>query len=362
MARTKKRATDPRIVVKKIPEGLSRYANWVCWRAAEDGDPDHRVWLNPRTGGLASTWNVGTWSPLDEALDALERDPTLGGLGYALFEEARTTAIHVDGCVYSDEERIPMVEATMQIFDTYCEMNPEGDGVTMLVKSRKPGRRSHGFDPDTRCRIRIHDRNYFVPITGKRMDYLSHDIEDREQLLEDMYAETFSQVRTYAVQAGAPEKKFIAPEVILDEAEDRIVGEVVRAMAFEPLLYQQDGYLVHVLVVPDPIRPRAIVRRATPDSLRAVIARHVSLLRRDASLDDYVPAVPPKWLLRCLLSVGRWDGVRYLSEISEVSMYEADGVTARKPRYDPATAVLNWPSEDGARDAAPSPRLATVAG
>lgn len=317
MTRTYKRVTDSRIVVENIPQGLSRYANWVCWRAAEDGDPARRVWLNPRTGRLADTWNIGTWSPLDEALDALERDPTLGGLGYALYEEHGLTAIHIDGCVYSDEERIPSVEATMQVFNTYCEMNPEGDGITMLLKSRKPGHRSLGIDYASGCRVRFHDRHYFVPITGKRMDYLSDAIEDRTQLLIESYDEAFWQNCTTALYSGASSRSSIVPEVILDCSEDYVVGEVVRALACDPELYQQNGYLVHVLEIPDPIRSRATVRRATTHSLRAVIARNVSLLRLDGSQQDFARVPRPSGFFT--LSSQPVDGLAF-------------GISARSPK------------------------------
>lgn len=451
---------DPRVLVENIPEEIRRYPNWVCWRAvpAPDGSPAKIHPVNARTGGRASPLDVSTWSECGEAMQALERDSSLGGIAYAMTQYGDLTAVHVDGCVYPDAQRIQAVEDLLEVFRTYTEVTSDGNGLTMLVEGQKPGPRCRGRDPDSGCLVRMFDHDYFVPLTGVRVDYSSHQIEERQARLTDLYAEVFrseaptakvlpsrgfgwsseeliqrarqardggrfarlfdkgdtsefngSQVeaekalfaviRTYAgsdftvlwnvfhasalrrnaTQAGmdvpastqaTPLSQRVQPvhttprrvkcEVVLEADEESATREVIRAIASDSELFQQDGRLVQVTIGQAKPVPRFLVRRLTVAMLRQLIARNVCLLRYDKRQDDFIEVHPPGWLIHAVRTRGSWPDLRVLSRVVEEPMFGADGSITRVPGYDEQSGELYWLLADLLRGSAPPLAAATV--
>ena len=86
-----------------------------------------KVPYNPRTGGRAQSTNPATFTPLDVALAALERD-SYSGIGVGLF--GNLGAIDIDHCINEAGELSPMAYDIMDTMQAYTEYSPSGKGLT----------------------------------------------------------------------------------------------------------------------------------------------------------------------------------------------------------------------------------------
>ncbi len=190
--------TEPRVIAENIPAAMKELPRWTCWRLEED--PDGRkplkVPVNPRTGGNASSTNPDTWSTFDEAWDLLERSPDLAGLMFALGEDVGIVGVDLDGCIeYEDPHGCGhLTDAARELidgFNTYSEVSPSDTGVKMFCLGKKPGDRCRKKGVCGCVELELYAKNRFFTVTGRRLDWTSHDVNLRQVELDDLYSELF---------------------------------------------------------------------------------------------------------------------------------------------------------------------------
>lgn len=126
----------------------------------------------------------------------------------------------------------------------------------------------------------------------------------------------------------------------------------IRALAAEPNLYQQSGYLARVVRVDPaeatPQKPDGSpeIRRAETETVRELLSRHAHFERFDKSEKQWVPAHPPKDVAAAIRKRGEYPGLRPLDGVIECPTLRPDGSLLVEPGYDAATRVLLLPGGD----------------
>jgi putative DNA primase/helicase len=140
------------------------------------------------------------------------------------------------------------------------------------------------------------------------------------------------------------------PTIRTDDQLHAQGDQAVRALSADPDLYQQGGYLVHVVRVDPssatPARPEGTpeIRRVEVETLREELSRYASWERR-GSKGEYVECHPPKDVAAAVRKRGQWFGIRPLEAITEAPALRPDGSILDRPGYDAATRVLYLPSQ-----------------
>lgn len=193
MIATSDQQSDPRIVAECIPAELKQLPRWTCWKYEPNpgGGKDKKVPVNPYTGRNASPTDSATWGPLDMALGHLKGDPSLAGVMFALGDDMGFVGVDLDGCRNNDGELTPDARALVESFDSYTEVSPSGKGVKILIRGKKPGGSCRKKGVHGCHEIEIYEEKRLFTVTGRRFDWVSPEINDRQAELDDLYTEIF---------------------------------------------------------------------------------------------------------------------------------------------------------------------------
>ncbi len=189
---------ETRVIAENIPTMMKDMPRWTCWRSVPnpDGRKPLKVPVNPRTGGNASSTSPETWSTFEEAWTMLERTPDLAGLMFALGEDVGIVGIDLDGCIYREEHEredslTTKATALVDEFNTYTEISPSGTGLKMFCLGKKPGHRCRKKEVCGGVELELYAKNRFFTVTGRRLDWTSHDVNLRQVELDGLYSELF---------------------------------------------------------------------------------------------------------------------------------------------------------------------------
>ncbi|MCC6483323.1 MAG: hypothetical protein IT209_00625 [Armatimonadetes bacterium] len=179
-----------------IPEELKALRQWILWRGVlRDGDLA-KVPIDVN-GAPGAQVHPERWVTFEEALAALERNRA-DGLGFAFCRDSRIIGIDLDDCV--DEGSITrQADRIVRRLNSYTEASPSKTGLHIYVMAEMPGKRN-------RCQnLEIYPDGRFFTVTGERWPGVSEHVEERQQELNDIYAEYFPPEPLNPVApAGAP--------------------------------------------------------------------------------------------------------------------------------------------------------------
>jgi primase-polymerase (primpol)-like protein len=128
-----------KVISEGIPDELRKRPQWVCWRYALDSKGK---WTkhprDPRTGRMASSTDLMTWSSFDTVFEAYEAG-RYDGVGFVFCSGDPYSGVDLDGC--RDPETGEIEAWAREIvagLDSYTELSPSGKGLHIIVKGKAP--------------------------------------------------------------------------------------------------------------------------------------------------------------------------------------------------------------------------------
>ena len=118
---------------ENIPEELRSERAWVLWRF-EPGPRDGKPTKVPyqASGHRASSTDPSTWTTFEAARAALERDRNFHGVGFVFHDNNPYAGVDLDDMTEEQAGR------WLDLFDSYAERSPSGDGVHIICKAELP--------------------------------------------------------------------------------------------------------------------------------------------------------------------------------------------------------------------------------
>ncbi len=152
--------TTAKVFPEKIPQRFTRRPQWVNWRLEERGDKLTKVPYTPGTERKASTTDLMTWRPFEEAVTAYESGD-YDGIGFVFCSGDPFVGIDLDGV------RNPVtgeIEGWAQkiinsVSDKYVEASPSGCGVHIITRGTLRGGRKKGA-------LEVYGQERFFTFTG----------------------------------------------------------------------------------------------------------------------------------------------------------------------------------------------------
>jgi hypothetical protein len=185
-----------RIALENVPEKLKRLEQWVNW--AGIWSEDKAKFSKPpmkASGRNASSTDEKTWTTLEKSLAALGREGvyvdnagekhnvTLDGVGLAGLGRTPYVGIDLDHCIDTGTGEItPPARKIVDVFDSYTEITPSGDGLRIWIEADKPPiwSASKGGETD----IEVYDKGRFFTVTGHHLEGTPRGIEGRQEALD----------------------------------------------------------------------------------------------------------------------------------------------------------------------------------
>jgi putative DNA primase/helicase len=212
-----------------IPSELLRLQQWIAWwSVAGEGVPvklpsgkptkplkkqakPHKLPINPRTGGLASTTEVKTWSSSKDASAAVQK-LRLTGIGFVFTDGDPYAGVDIDNCRNPDTGEIaewawPIIRS----LDSYTEVSPSGTGVHIIVRGQLPSGEGNQAALNAGKVEMFSQRRYFT-FTGIHVDGTPTEIHDRQAELIALHGELFTRRQSREVpKDGAVSRSTIPP-------------------------------------------------------------------------------------------------------------------------------------------------------
>lgn len=149
-----------KVLPESIPGELKERPQWVCWKYALDGK---ERWTkhphNPRTGRMASSTDLMTWSTFERVFEAYEAGG-YDGVGFVFCSGDSYTGVDLDKC--RDPESGEVEEWAAQIVSYlggHTELSPSSAGLHIIVKGKVPA-------PLKRGKVEMYSVERFFTVTG----------------------------------------------------------------------------------------------------------------------------------------------------------------------------------------------------
>jgi hypothetical protein len=174
------------VILTNLLDELKRLCRWVNWRFVareKNGLKPKKVPIDPKTGGLASCSDPGTWGTFEQA-EARCAAGAVDGVGFQLGEGY--TGVDLDDCRDPGTGEIESwaLEIVSRL-SSYAEVSPSGTGVHIILLAALP--------PTNRRKgpIEMYDAGRFFTITGAHIEGTPVTIENRQVELDALHAEVF---------------------------------------------------------------------------------------------------------------------------------------------------------------------------
>lgn len=175
-----------------VPEELRMLPRWICWRYEVRDGKETKVPISPKAGKLMDATQLANGHPFAEALQALEKDSSLAGIGFLLGEGI--TGIDLDDCIDEHGTLSAPAQGIVYEFASYTEYSPSGTGVKIFIR----GNKSEGV---TKCastalpgmsKIEVYDKKRFFAVTGHRVENTPATVNDSQAALDRLCAGLWS--------------------------------------------------------------------------------------------------------------------------------------------------------------------------
>jgi putative DNA primase/helicase len=177
--------------VNGVPEELKAYPQWVCWIGFPNQSRPGKIDKVPYqvNGSKASTTNPKTWTTFEKAVDAVQTGD-YHGVGFVFTKETPFSGVDIDSCMNDGKIEDYAMELLVKLA-SYTEISPSGSGFHTIVKGKKPGTRSR----KNGSHVEIYSTGRFFTITGCRLEGTPGTIEERQDVLNEIYKEMFESDR-----------------------------------------------------------------------------------------------------------------------------------------------------------------------
>ncbi|MFC1715569.1 hypothetical protein ACFL6S_18000 [Candidatus Poribacteria bacterium] len=168
-----------------IPRELRSCRQWGYWETKERSGKLTKILKNPTNTRNVRVNDSRTWSDFASAwahCDSGKGD----GVGFVFTEDDPYCGIDLDGC--RDPKTGHVEEWARHIIErlaSYTEVSPSGTGLHVVVRARKPGKRSR------KGQFEIYDRGRWFTFTGFHLDKTPPRIEQRQSEVAEICHEIF---------------------------------------------------------------------------------------------------------------------------------------------------------------------------
>lgn len=163
-----------------VPQELTEYRNWVCWRTEERDSKLKKVPYHPG-GWKASTTNPDSWSDFDEAHVA---SIAYDGLGF-VFTNTPFAGVDLDHVLNGNELDNEAAEI-VAVLNSYTERSPGGDGLHVIVRANLPE------GGNRRGNVEMYDAGRYFTMTGDHWPGTPTTVEERQANLAMVHRDVFS--------------------------------------------------------------------------------------------------------------------------------------------------------------------------
>jgi primase-polymerase (primpol)-like protein len=126
------------LITEHIPERLTERCQWVCWCLEERKGELTKVPYTPGTTRRASSTDLMTWRPFEEALEAYEASEPMAydGIGFVFCSADRFVGIDLDDCLDPESGQVaPWAQSIInRVQEGYVEISPSSTGVHIIVE------------------------------------------------------------------------------------------------------------------------------------------------------------------------------------------------------------------------------------
>jgi hypothetical protein len=187
-----------------LPQELRERPQWVDWHYEERDGKLTKVPYKPeaKQAVRASSTDPSTWGTLGAAL-AVADVAQYSGVGYVLTREVDTTFVDMDDCRDPQTGKIaPWAQRWIDRLNSYSEISPSGTGVHVFAHGHPPTEKGHKVKyMGGAMEMYFHAR--FATMTGNHLEGTPLFIEDRADVLAELFSEVFAP-KTNNEQQGVP--------------------------------------------------------------------------------------------------------------------------------------------------------------
>ena len=162
-------------ITENIPEQLAERPQWVCWRLeTRDGKPT-KVPYTPGTERRASSTDLMSWAPFEEALAAYEAGkPPYDGIGFVFCSADPFVGIDLDKCRDAKSGEVaPWAQSIIsRVREGYVEASPSDTGIHIIVEGTARGgrmRKKVRLKGKVVGEIEMYGHGRFFTITGETL-------------------------------------------------------------------------------------------------------------------------------------------------------------------------------------------------
>jgi primase-polymerase (primpol)-like protein len=166
-----------------VPNQLTEYDQWVCWREQDREGKPTKVPLNPATGEYASATDSETWTGFDHAR-LYATDGQADGVGFVFTADDPFVGVDLDAARDPDAGDPNDWAATIiETLDSYTEISPSGTGYHILIEGTLPPGRNRRGD------VEIYETARFFTVTGRHVPRTPSSIHARSEALTTVYSD-----------------------------------------------------------------------------------------------------------------------------------------------------------------------------
>lgn len=181
-----------------IPEEMTELPQWVVFRLekGEDGKTTKRPYQPKNNNLLASSTNPATWGTFEQACEAVDRNPSLGGVGFVFTPADPFMGIDLDHCIKNGRVNARARKIIDRLF-SYSEVSVSGDGVHVIVKASVPrGRKQGGLE--------MYSSGRYFTMTGNHLAGSPPEVFERQEEVDALYQEFFGEEEAREQTAPLP--------------------------------------------------------------------------------------------------------------------------------------------------------------
>jgi Protein of unknown function (DUF3987) len=150
----------------------------------------HKLPINPRTGGLAASTRLATWSSAEDACAAVRRW-SLTGIGFVFTDSDSYSGVDIDNCRNPETGQIAdWAWKIIQALNSYTEVSPSGTGAHTIIRGKLPTGKGNQVAHQG-GKVELFSRARYFTFTGLHLDGTPTDIGDRQLELLKLHGELF---------------------------------------------------------------------------------------------------------------------------------------------------------------------------
>lgn len=169
-----------------IPSELKLLKQWCLWRYVDAGGPKPTKVPFSADGSKLSVTNPNDWLSFADTI-SIYSSGFYDGIGFIFSKNDPYCFIDLDKT--DDKVNVERQLKVFKEFDSYSEKSPSGQGLHIIIKGALPNGRK-------RADIEIYSSERYATMTG--LVYHNKPIEDRQELLQQLYQQMGGPPQTFA--------------------------------------------------------------------------------------------------------------------------------------------------------------------